>query len=135
MIKIYLILFIALLSCGKKTKDEEVNISNKLIVEQEGIQKFLLSEKELKILSKLKAVNKYGEPFKEERFVLDDAQGEFRISLNNFYSREKRQEESILIDELTWEKDQENWITVWYEVKEGKSMPIEVYSWEKGSEF
>lgn len=133
---IYPILLLFLFSCSNKTnRNNKANFSEKLNAEKKITQKIPMSEKELKVLSKLEAINKYGLPFSEERFVLDDAQGEFRITLNNFYSREQRQKESILIDELTWEKNENNWITVWYEVKEDQSMPREVYSWEKGSEF
>ena len=86
-------------------------------------------------LEKNKAVLKYGNPTSSERFILDDAQGEFRNSISDVFTEKERQSESILIEEVTWEKDNENWITVWYQILEKKSIPKSVFSWKKGSEF
>ncbi len=94
-----------------------------------------LSIQKLMLLTKLEAIKKYGTPASIEQFILDDAQGEFRNGISDKYTQKERQSESILIDEVTWEKDKNTWITVWYEVKQGKSVPKDVYVWEKGTEF
>ncbi|MCF6297457.1 MAG: hypothetical protein L3J08_05675 [Flavobacteriaceae bacterium] len=72
------------------------------------------------LLTKIKAIQKYGTPSSQEQFILDDAQGEFRNGILDKYTEKERQSESILIDEVTWEKDKNTWITVWYEVKQEK---------------
>ena len=130
MNQLIFISFVFLVGCAKNIKKQEGKNEGKI----EFIKENLIFD-DLLLLSKSQAINKYGKPHSSEEFILDDAQGEFRNSVSDKYSQEERYSESILIDELTWEKDQENWITVWYEVKEEKSIPIEVYSWEKGSEF
>ncbi|MCF6360042.1 MAG: hypothetical protein L3J29_04690, partial [Cyclobacteriaceae bacterium] len=94
-----------------------------------------LSIQKLMLLTKLEAIKKYGTPVSIEQFIIDDAQGEFRNGISGKYTQKERQSQSILIDELTWEKDKNTWITVWYEVKQGKSVPKDVYLWEKGTEF
>ena len=94
-----------------------------------------LSVQKLMLLTKLEAIKKYGIPAVIEQFILDDAPYEFRIGLFNKYTQKEKQSESILIDEVTWEKDKNTWITVWYEVKKEKSIPKDVYLWEKGTDF
>ncbi|MCF6351925.1 MAG: hypothetical protein L3J06_02840, partial [Cyclobacteriaceae bacterium] len=94
-----------------------------------------LSVQKLMILTKLEAIKKYGPPSSQEQFILDNAHGEFRNGILDKYTEKERQNESILIDEVTWEKDKNTWITVWYEVKQEKSVPKDVYLWEKGTEF
>lgn len=94
-----------------------------------------LSIQKLMLLTKLEAIKKYGIPASIEQFILDDAQGEFRNGISGKYTEKERQSESILIDEVTWEKDKNTWITVWYEVKQEKSVPKDVYLWKKGTEF
>lgn len=88
---------------------------------------------DLLLISKSDAIKKYGEPHYRELFTLNDAQGEFRIELNNIYSKEDRLSESIIIEELTWEKDRETWITVWYEINKIKAKDF--YIWKKGTDF
>ena len=66
---------------------------------------------------------------------MDDAQGEFRNDISDKYSEKERQSESILINEVTWEKDKNTWITVWYEVKQDESVPQHLYFWKKGTDF
>ena len=86
-------------------------------------------------LTKSQAVSTYGKPSFQEKFVLDDLQGEFRIGLFNIYTNEERLSESIQIEECTWEKNKDFWITVWYEAQENQSVPVDTLTWRKGSEF
>jgi len=81
------------------------------------------------------AIDKYGKPQHREQFTLDKALPEFRIELYNFYTEKEYLNESIQIEELTWEKDKENNITVWYAQLNNKWMPKHYLIWNKESEF
>jgi len=94
-----------------------------------------ISTEELMLLTKFKAIKKFGNPSYEEQFILDDTKGEFRNGIANKYTVKERQSQSILITEVTWEKDKNTWLTVWYETKLGESRPKYKYSWKKGTEF
>jgi len=97
--------------------------------------KATVSTQELMPLTKKEAINKYGRPSFSEQFILDDAQGEFRNRISDKFTQYKRENKSIVIDELTWEKDKNTWITVWYQVQQENSVPKSVYVWKKGTEF
>ncbi|CAA0175502.1 hypothetical protein CVI1001048_160015 [Tenacibaculum maritimum] len=86
---------------------------------------------DLKVLNKIKAVEKYGKPFKYDSFILNDGPTEFRIELLNIYSKEEVLSNTIKIEELTWEKDSLNFITVWYD----EMTPKDIYVWDKRTEF
>ena len=125
-------------------KDESGNCDSKeKITKEKTLLKFNGKEykednfsiQELMLLTKSEAIKKYGIPAIAEQFILDDAQGEFRNGISDKYTQKERQNGSILIDEVTWEKDKDTWITVWYEVKQEKSIPKDVYLWKKGTEF
>ncbi|CAM1357993.1 PA3715 family protein [Tenacibaculum xiamenense] len=90
---------------------------------------------QLMLLTKDQAIKHYGNPKLRERFKLNDAHGEFRNGVSSKFSQEERQNESILIDELTWEKDPNTWVTTWYLTNKGDERPLEVLEWEKGTEF
>jgi len=94
-----------------------------------------VSVKELMLLTKFNAVKKFGTPSAEEQFMLDDAQGGFRNNITDKYTAKEKQSESILITEVTWEKDENNWITVWYETELGTSTSKHTYIWKKGTAF
>ena len=86
-------------------------------------------------LSKSEAIEKFGAPELQEEFVLSEMHGEFRVGVIYKFTEEERQSGSILIDESTWEKDENTWITVWYQVGDTELVPKSVLSWDKGSEF
>ncbi|WP_152538231.1 hypothetical protein [Aquimarina megaterium] len=130
---IYYMILVIVSSCAQNGKEAKTN-SNQTIEKIEN-SKDSISIQELKLLTKVEAIHKYGIPSSIEQFTLHDAHGEFRNTITNKYSQKERQNESIVIDELTWEKDQETWITVWYEVQQKKSVPKEIYIWNKGDEF
>jgi len=94
-----------------------------------------LSIQELMLLTKTQANKKYGMPSFSEQFILDDAQGEFRVEISDKFTRKERQSESILIDEVTWEKDNNTWVTIWYEVKQEKYVSKHFLIWKKETEF
>ncbi|WP_371394293.1 hypothetical protein ACCC68_04885, partial [Tenacibaculum maritimum] len=129
--KFYTIILLALISCGEKKdknmvlKSKQYN-SDKITKTQDSI-----SLKDITLLKKQEAILKYGNLVSSNQFVLDDAQGEFRNNITYSYSEEERLSESVIIDELTWEKDSLNFITLWYEGEKLKSYLI----WGKGFEF
>lgn len=87
------------------------------------------------LLEKDEAIKKFGTPFKQERFLLDNMYGEFWGNIYYKYSENERQSKSIYIKEITWEKDFENYITIWYEEKNSKLIPKAYLIWNKESEF
>lgn len=86
-------------------------------------------------LNKKEAIDKYGDPNFYEQFILEGTQRRFRISLNNIFSKEELFSKSILIDEVTWEKDENTWITIWYQVTETNTVPKTTCVWKKGTDF
>ncbi len=134
--KIYFLIFFYLVSYSHAEREhnfaDETNLKNSTIQmnHQDSIE-----YNNLEYLTKQEAIEQYGKPNFIERFVLDDAQGEFRNAISNQFTAKERQSESILIDEVTWEKDDYTWITVWYQIVDEKSMPKAVFSWKKGTEF
>lgn len=98
-------------------------------------EKLKLSAIKLKPISKIEATKRYGTPHFSAKFNLNDAQGEFRNGISDCYTQEQRQTEVITINEITWEKDNNNWITFWYEVQNEKNIPKHVLIWKKGAEF
>lgn len=135
MIKFYIILSLVLMSCNNKKNNKKLSNKSEHEIKQVIKAQDSLSFEDLMFLNKHKAILKYGNPVSSERFVLDDAQGEFRNSISDVFSIEERQRNSILIEEVTWEKDSRTWITVWYQLIEKKVIPKSVFSWKKGSEF
>ncbi len=131
---LYILALFVLFSCTSNTKKAKTN-NNHTIEKVTTTTKDSLSLEKLMLLTKEEAIDTYGIPSTIERFILHDGHGEFRNNITNKYNLKERLSESITIDEATWEKDQETWITVWYEVQEAKSIPKEAYVWEKGSEF
>ena len=134
MIKIcVLYIFCLFFSCNgisnkRETKKQLSNIRKE--VKKNKIQDSL-TFKDLMTLEKNEALKRYGKPLKYDGFILNDGPLEFRIELLNFYSKEEVLSNSIKIEELTWEKDSLNFITVWYH----KMKPKDVYIWDKRTEF
>lgn len=133
--KIFLLISIVLIGCNnqndKKIKKE---LTNPKWIEIKKNQDSLTFEEVLE-LTKSEAIQKYGNPFSQEQFILDDLQGEFRIGLYNFFNKKERLSESILIDEVTWEKDKNTWITAWYQVIQNTTIPKDTVIWKKGTDF
>lgn len=129
MKQILTILALTLCSCRFNQKKEILDTTNNISIQKE------LNFNDFMTLNKLEAIKKYGTPNNQEKFILDDAQGEFRNGISEIYTQQERQSQTILIDELTWEKDNSNWITVWYQIEKDQSTPKKVFTWNKGSEF
>lgn len=133
----YILILCILISCSKSSKEKKTITNSEYHADNSELiySKDTISTQELMLLTKVKAIKKYGTPYSIEQFILDDAQGEFRVEISDKYTRKERQSKSILIDEVTWEKDKNTRITVWYEVQQKTSVPKHILVWEKGAEF
>jgi hypothetical protein len=67
------------------------------------------------------ALLRYGETtesymgVRDDEFVFRGGEPEFRIELNNFYTPEQYENQTIIIKEITWQINARKKITVWYE--------------------
>ncbi len=135
ILKFYIIFLLVLVSCNEKKSTKEFTTKSEYRINKIMKTQDSLTFEDLMFLNKQEAILKYGNPVSSEQFILDDAQGEFRNSISDVFTAKERQSETILIDEVTWEKDNDTWITVWYQLIDKKSIPKSVFSWEKGTEF
>ncbi|CAA0145604.1 hypothetical protein TM902_260006 [Tenacibaculum maritimum] len=135
MVKKYIIcLSYLILSCDNISKNSKMRkqLPSNILEDIEIMEtQDSLVFNDLKVLNKIKAVEKYGKPFKYDSFILNDGPTEFRIELLNIYSKEEVLSNTIKIEELTWEKDSLNFITVWYD----EMTPKDIYVWDKRTEF
>lgn len=130
---VFCIVIVIITSCTQNTKEAKTN--DEYTIEKVTHLRDDVPIKQLMLLTKEEAIHKCGTPYSIDRFILDDLQGEFRTGITFKYTLKERISESILIDEVTWEKGEETLVTVWYEVQGAKSIPKDVYVWEKGDEF
>ncbi|CAA0220423.1 hypothetical protein [Tenacibaculum maritimum] len=134
----YLFIYIIINNCNHK-KDN--NLNNPIInyqinkTEMQYINTDSLIYNDFMLFDKKRAINKYGKPYSQELFILDDAQGEFRNGISDAFNEKERQSESIIIEELTWEKNKNTWVTVWYQLIGNKTIPKDTLTWEKGTDF
>jgi len=132
--KIYLILLLAsIFAC--KENSTKINTSNKTIYKQKTAIQDSLKIKENMLLKKNDAIKTFGNPIKQKKILLSDLYGEFSGNIYYKYSEQERQSNSIYIEEITWEKDSVNYITIWYEIKKRELTPKAYLIWDKQSEF
>ena len=124
-----LLLFNCTNTISKKEKNNIMDEPKKTIIMNN------LDFKDIMKLKKKDAIKKYGKPFIQEQFALTLGLLEFRIELLNIYTKEECQSKSIIIEELTWNKDSLNYITVWYQSEQKKSLPKHFIIWGKEAEF
>ncbi|MDO6761816.1 hypothetical protein Q4566_16535 [Tamlana sp. 2_MG-2023] len=129
--KIQLIILLTLMFACKKN---DVN-NNKIINEPNTIVQDSLKITQNMLLEKSDATKILGKAIKQEKILLDDLYGEFRGNIYYKYSELERQSKSIYIEEVTWEKDDKNYLTIWYEVENKKLIPKAYLIWDKQSEF
>ena len=134
--KLYLLITLLLINCNDhKRYDTTKKQTNLRIDNVSKAKEDPLLFNDMMQLSKQEAILKYGRPATDEQFIMDDAQGEFRNNISDIYTVQERQRESILINEVTWSKDANTWITVWYQIINEKTIPKSFFLWEKGAEF
>lgn len=124
--------FWSCLTSTSKTKD---NLVTETVKTQNKTNSVNPAQDILMNISLKEAIKKYGEPKISDSFnTKEGGISEFRIELLNYLSQEEIKK-GVLINELTWEADSLNNITVWY-TKRGKHfMPIHSLIWDKQSEF
>jgi len=129
--KIYLIILLVLtISCKEKSKE-----NNKVTGENNTVIQDSLKLNKNMLLEKSNADKIFGKPIKQERILLNELYGEFRGNIYYKYTEYERQHSSIYIEEITWEKDDKNYITIWYEIQNKKLIPKAYLIWDKLSEF
>ncbi len=134
-IVVILVVLVVLESCVRATVGSEQAVVPQKETTVPKKVKDSLKYDDFMLLTKREAIAKYGQPAKQERSVLNDLAGEFYNGIYNAYTEEEREDESILIDEVTWEKDEDTWVTVWYEVLEKTTIAKDTLTWDKGSDF
>ena len=95
----------------------------------------ILTFQDLMLLNKNEAIKKYGIPHSKVQFLLNNRLSRFRQGLYKVFKKEEILKNTILIDELTWEKDKNTWVTVWYQNVELNAEPKSSYKWKKGTDF
>ena len=131
--KFLTLFFIVAFTACDFSKNKKIETAPKTFIEKPRQQ--ILTFDDLMVLSKTKAIKKYGKPLEYEKFILTNGPLEFRIELLNIYTKEEILNNTIKIEELTWEKDSLNFVTAWYESTDSTSIPKDIYVWEKGTEF
>lgn len=107
-----------------KPEEKEVRKTQQITPEKAG--KFSYKE----------AKEAFGRTLREEEILLGrDPLHEFRGKLSVIFTKEEIHSKTIKIKEITWEKDTRYNITVWYQEKQGKWMPIDVFQWDKEAVF
>lgn len=130
---IYLIsILLFLMSC--KNDQPKIRNTEKEKNEQKILSSQNLNFKNVMELNKTDAIRNYGNPIKNEIDELKNMQGEFYGELENTVTKEEKKK-NIIIHELTWEKDNLRYITIWYEKKTDKFMPRAKLIWYKDAEF
>ena len=150
----YLFVFIVLFSCIQKKNRITNSESKSYSLQKEPVDSLevigdlkdklesstknnsiMISKTSLKKLDRLTAIQQYGEPSNSDVFMLNEDKNEFRIGLLNIYSTSEIEKGLITIYELTWEKDENTWITVWYEKNKDNNVdkPVDYLEWNKGN--
>ncbi|WP_055446529.1 hypothetical protein [Lacinutrix mariniflava] len=130
-----LILFIIFLSC----KDNEIESkANKSITTIEKHEIMIKQDIDLELLKEItleKALENYIKPKKINEFNLNNVTyTEFRIILKNHFSKEQINQ-AITIKEVTWDFKTDSLVTVWYQEKEEKWLPLDLSVYSKFTEF
>lgn len=89
-------------------------------------------------LYKQKGVIQKHLPLESKTFIMGDNDSwlaGIRQGLLEKYSFEEIKKKDIIIKEATWEISETQFLTVWYERKNQKWIPIQDFIWSKGSEF
>ncbi len=126
--KIYIIALLVLIFTCKKNSKINILDKNEHIYQE-------IDDQENMLLNIDVAINQFGTPIEQQKLLLDNMYGEFYVSIYYKYSEKERQSKSIFIEEITWEKDDKNNITIWYEHLNKVLKPKAFLIWPKESEF
>ncbi|MCO6517502.1 membrane lipoprotein lipid attachment site-containing protein [Snodgrassella sp.] len=141
---VFIILFILLLSsCNKIKVIEENNRESHIVVNKElnradsdTMEKFMnFNHIEQTPVDSL--IKKYP-PLWDKTFILGKKDGfitEFRVGLLKQFTQKEIRSRDIKIREVTWASSDEENLTVWFEEKDHKWLPVEHLIWDKNAEF
>ncbi len=127
-----------LINCNSSKSKLEIHIEDSVsykIQTEIRVSTDSLNYKDMMGLRMEEALEKYGAPAEWDSFIMNDGLPEFRINLYNVIKEEAFLHKSLKIQELTWDKDPDYNITVWYRQTGDVWTPVDVYIWVKGSEF
>ncbi|WP_239351745.1 hypothetical protein [Snodgrassella communis] len=77
-------------------------------------------------------------PLWDKTFILGKKEGiitEFRVGLFKQFTQKEIRSRDIKIREVTWASSDEENLTVWFEEKDHKWIPVEHFIWDKNAEF
>ncbi|PIT12992.1 hypothetical protein BGI32_11560 [Snodgrassella alvi] len=141
---VFIILFILLLSsCNKIKLIEENNRGSHIVVNKElnradsdTMEKFMnFNQIEQTPVDSL--IKKYP-PLWDKTFILGKKDGfitEFRAGLSKQFTQKEIRSRDIKIREVTWASSDEENLTVWFEEKDHKWIPVEHFIWDKNAVF
>jgi hypothetical protein len=141
---VFIILFILLLfSCNKIKVIEENNRQSYVVLNKElnktdsdTMEKFInLSQIQQTPVDSL--IKKYP-PLCDKTFIFGKKDGfitEFRVGLSKQFTQKEIRSRDIKIREVTWASSNEENLTVWFEKKDHKWIPLEHFIWDKNAEF
>ncbi|WP_239423109.1 hypothetical protein [Snodgrassella communis] len=138
---VFIILFVLLLaSCNKIEVIEENNQDNHIIElnrsDRDTMKKFMkFNQIEQTPVDSL--IKKYP-PLWDKTFILGKKDGfitEFRVGLFKQFTQKEIKSRDIKIREVTWASSDEENLTVWFEEKDHKWIPVEHFIWDKNTEF
>jgi hypothetical protein len=141
---VFIILFILLLSsCNKIKVREENNRESHIAVnkqlnsaDSDTIEKFMnFNQIEQTPVDSL--IKKYP-PLGDKTFILGKKDGfitEFRAGLSKQFTPKEIRSKDIKIREVTWASSNEENLTVWFEKKDHKWIPVAHFIWDKNAVF
>ncbi|RNL83271.1 hypothetical protein ED312_15420 [Sinomicrobium pectinilyticum] len=132
-----LTLFISCLLLGCKNPAPKENVLKATMQEQtKKMEKDSITREGLEKLTLTEARGRYERPLTQETFVLGiDPLHEFRGGLLNVFSKGEINSKTIHVKEVTWEKDEEHNITVWYRQEGEIWTPVDIFEWNKDDIF
>lgn len=130
---------VSLYSCNKSQVIKETAKVNDTITKNELTinSKVKINYNQAKDIPVDNLITKYS-PISDETFILGKKDGfitEFRAGLSNIFKEEEIKNKEIKIREITWETSKTQNLTIWYEEKDNKWVPIDHFIWDKESEF
>lgn len=138
---VFIILFVLLLaSCNKIEVIEENNQDNHIIElnrsDRDTMKKFMKFNQIEQ--TPVDSLIKKHPPLWDKTFILGKKDGfitEFRVGLFKQFTQKEIKSRDIKIREVTWASSDEENLTVWFEEKDHKWIPVEHFIWDKNAEF
>ncbi len=129
-IYLFLIAFIALVSCAGNTSEAQQNNGKNLSANQQK----KLSIQGLKQYTAFQATENYGQPQKKETFDLSNPLSEFRVEIYNHIPQNKRISNLKILEHTRNYNTKEN-ITIWYKQQQKQWVYLHHNIWPKDAVF